>query len=84
MVVRILEVGLDSVVVYIGYRQLGLHPLKPDSLELQVDHGSCCILGQGLVNFYGDFLASFHLAGDKVLLDNLIGKVLLHFSPLLL
>ena len=82
VVVRILVVGLDSVVVHIGDRKFGLHPLDTDSLELQVYHGSCSILGQGLVDLYGNFFSSLHLAGDKVFLNNLISKVFLHFSHL--
>ena len=82
VVVRILVVGLDSVMVNIGYRKLSLHPLDTDSLELQVYHGSSCILSQGLVDLYGNLFSSLHLAGDKVLLNNLISKVFLHFSHL--
>ena len=72
MVVRVLVVGLDSIVVHVGDRKLGLNPLDPDSLELQVDHSSCGVLGQSLVNLNGNLLASLHLAGYKVLLDDFV------------
>ncbi len=74
MIVRVLKTGLQRVVVDVGDRQLGFHPLQADRLELQVGHRSGRILRQRLVDADGDFLSGFHAAGQQVICDDFLGQ----------
>ena len=63
VVVRVLEVGLQQVVIDILRRHLRLNPVQAQRLELEHHHGAGGVLGQGLVDLQSDLLS--HL-GDAV------------------
>ena len=80
VVVRVLEVGLQDVVVHVGHAELGAHPLQAQGLELQGGQGAGGVLGQGLVNGEGDLLAWREHARDQMLVDDLLGQGAVHRS----
>ena len=50
VVVGVLVVGLQEVVVHVLGRQLDLHPVDPQGLELEHGHGAGGILEQGVID----------------------------------
>ena len=60
MVVRILETGLQRVVVDIGHGPLRPNLVHTHGLKFQIRHGSGGILGQGLIDSKTDLLPGFH------------------------
>ena len=81
MVVGILEAGLECVVVDIGHRALGAHPVDAHGLEFEVGHSACSVLCEGLVDAYADVGAFYHLARNEVILDDLFSDSESHDLP---
>ena len=75
VVVGVAETHLQGVVVHVADGELGAHPGQSDGLELEIGHGAGGVLGQRLVDAQRDFAARDHLAGNKVVLDDLLGHV---------
>ena len=75
VVVRVFEAGLQGVVVNIGDRLLGLHPIHAHGLELQIGHGAGGILGEGLVDADGNLRAGHEFAGQQVRGEDLLRQV---------
>ncbi len=62
VIVRVLETRLQCVVVHIAHRQLSLDPRHVHSLEFEVRHGTCGVLGESLIDPDGDLLSGRHAA----------------------
>ncbi len=69
VVVRILEIGLDEVVVDVAHGELRLHPVDPEGLELEVSHGSRGVLGESLVYAQADLPSGARFSLHKVIPD---------------
>ena len=75
VVVRVLEAGLDRVVVDIRDRTVGLYLVHAEGLELQIRHRSGRVLRKRLVDADRYFLARDHLALGKVRRYNFSGYI---------
>ena len=64
VVIRILEAGLEGIMVDICYGQFRLHPRYTHGLEFQISHGAGRILCQSLVYLQSDFAAHGHVTAD--------------------
>ena len=60
VVVRILETGLQRVVIDIGHGPLRPNLIHAHGFEFQICHGSGGILGQRLIDSKTDLLSRFH------------------------
>ncbi len=78
VVVGVLVVGLQQVVVDVLRRQLDLHPVESEGLELEHGHGAGGILQQGMVDGDADLLAGDQLPVDQVFVENLVCQVFCH------
>ena len=54
MVVRVLEAGLEGVVVDVRHAPLRLHLPDPHRFKFDVGHGAGRVLGQGLIDLQPD------------------------------
>ena len=80
VVVGVHEAALQCVVIHIGDGEFGFHLGDAHGLEFQIGHGAGGILGQGLVDFQGDFAAGGHFARNQVGADDLLCNCLTHFD----
>jgi len=73
VIVRILEAGLQHVVVDVRDRELVAHALDAECFELQPGERAGGVLGQGVVDPDGDLVARDERSGDEVLLKDGLG-----------
>ena len=83
MVVGILKAHLYRVVVHVADRQLGAHPLQAQGLELQVGHGACGVLGEGLIDADAYLGAGDPPPHHQVAFQDLLRYALAHLRALL-
>src|SRR5699024_979166 len=69
---RVLETGLEHIVVYIGHGALGLDLLRTHGLQLEIGHGARRILRQGLVYSDGYLAAGSEIPGNQVRRDEFL------------
>ena len=67
VVVRVLETGLQHVVIDVRDRQLVAHPIDAQRLELQEREGPRGVLGQGVIDPDGDLRPRNELTFYEVL-----------------
>jgi hypothetical protein len=82
VVVGVLEVGLQQVVVDVLGRQVSLDPVDAECFEFEHRHGAGGVLQQGVVDFYGDFLAGAQLTFDQVGGNDLLCQISGHIQLL--
>jgi hypothetical protein len=82
VIVRILEIGLNDIVVYVLDGQLRSHAINPHGFELEHGHGSRGILQQCVIDSYGDFLSGDQLPFHEMIRQNFIRKTSAHYSLL--
>ena len=78
VVVGVLEPVLQGVMVHIAYGKLGCDPVHTHGLELEVGHGACGVLRQGLVDPDGDLVPRLQGPFHEVGFQDLFNKVLSH------
>ena len=61
MIVRILEIGLDQVMVDVLNRDIRFDTVKPHGLQFEHHQRAGCILGQSLVDADAYFFAGCHV-----------------------
>ena len=64
MIVRVFKADLDRIMINIADGQLGFYFGHIHGIKLQIGHGSCGILSQGLVDTNADFFSGHKIAGD--------------------
>ena len=72
VVVRILEAGLQGIVVNVSDRALGLDLIDAHRLKLEISHRAGGILRQRLVDLETDLLTQYHFAVYQVRFQNLL------------
>ena len=71
MVIGILKTGLESIMIDVTDREIGLDPWYSQSLELKISQCSGGVLGQSLINSDRDLVPRNHLSGDEMALNYL-------------
>ena len=72
VVVRILEAGLQGIVVNVSDRALGLDLIDAHRLKLEISHRAGGILRQRLIDLKADLLTQYHFAVYQVRFQNLL------------
>ena len=72
VVVRILEAGLQGIVVNVSDRALGLDLIDAHRLKLEISHRAGGILRQRLIDLKADLLTQCHFAVYQVRFQNLL------------
>ena len=72
VVVRILEAGLQGIVVNVSDRALGLDLIDAHRLKLEISHRAGGILRQRLIDLETDLLTQYHFAVYQVRFQNLL------------
>lgn len=81
VVVRVFKAGLQSVVVNVCDRKLGLYSLDSHSLEFKVCHGACGVLSESLIDPQTDLAANGHVAAEQVAFYKLLCNSAAHLYP---
>ena len=66
VVVRVLEIGLNDVVVDVADGQFGLYPRDPQGFEGKVYHGPRRVLGERLIDSKTDLPVGPHLSVNQM------------------
>ena len=72
VVVRILEAGLEGIVVNVSDRTLGLDLIDAHRLKLEISHRAGGILRQCLVDLQTDLLTQYHFTVYQVRFQNFL------------
>ena len=72
VVIRILEAGLQGIVVNVGDRTLGLDLIDAHRLKLEISHRAGGILRQCLVDLQTDLLTQYHFTVYQVRFQNFL------------
>ena len=68
VIIGVLKTALQGIVIDIAHREFGANPLHAHPFKLQVGHGAGGILGQRLIDLYGDLLSRFKPPGEEMFL----------------
>ena len=79
VIVRILETGLQCIMIDIGHGPLRPNLIHAHGFKLQIRHGSGGILGQRLIDSKTNLFPGLHFPGKQMLFNNLLRNCLTHF-----